>query len=83
MPGCSLPGVESLESFLNPDEEICVCCLSGTFLLLLSAGNTMTVSYMTGLMIGSTVAYAAYSFTAPAAAAAAAGGLHKLNATRY
>uniref|UniRef100_H3CDH0 Equilibrative nucleoside transporter 4 n=1 Tax=Tetraodon nigroviridis TaxID=99883 RepID=H3CDH0_TETNG len=29
------------------------------------AGNTMTVSYMTGLMVGSTVAYAAYSFTAP------------------
>lgn len=28
-------------------------------------GNTMTVSYMTGLMVGSTVAYAAYSFTAP------------------
>lgn len=25
----------------------------------------MTVSYMTGLMVGSTVAYAAYSFTAP------------------
>ncbi|XP_061568227.1 equilibrative nucleoside transporter 4 isoform X2 [Cololabis saira] len=31
------------------------------------AGNTMTVSYMTGLMVGSAVAYAAYSFTAPAA----------------
>ncbi|KAF3700464.1 Equilibrative nucleoside transporter 4 Solute carrier family 29 member 4 [Channa argus] len=31
------------------------------------AGNTMTVSYMTGLMIGSAVAYAAYSFTAPGA----------------
>uniref|UniRef100_A0A3P8SUF7 Equilibrative nucleoside transporter 4 n=1 Tax=Amphiprion percula TaxID=161767 RepID=A0A3P8SUF7_AMPPE len=30
------------------------------------AGNTMTVSYMTGLMVGSAVAYAAYSFTAPA-----------------
>ncbi|XP_062294279.1 equilibrative nucleoside transporter 4 [Scomber scombrus] len=29
------------------------------------AGNTMTVSYMTGLMVGSSVAYAAYSFTAP------------------
>ncbi|XP_036828176.1 equilibrative nucleoside transporter 4-like isoform X1 [Oncorhynchus mykiss] len=29
------------------------------------AGNTMTVSYMTGLMLGSAVAYAAYSFTAP------------------
>ncbi|XP_034046439.1 equilibrative nucleoside transporter 4 [Thalassophryne amazonica] len=29
------------------------------------AGNTMTVSYMTGLMLGSIVAYAAYSFTAP------------------
>ncbi|KAL2100742.1 hypothetical protein ACEWY4_002503 [Coilia grayii] len=29
------------------------------------AGNTMTVSYMTGLMLGSVVAYAAYSFTAP------------------
>ncbi|XP_042560183.1 equilibrative nucleoside transporter 4 [Clupea harengus] len=28
------------------------------------AGNTMTVSYMTGLMMGSVVAYAAYSFTA-------------------
>ncbi|XP_028843431.1 equilibrative nucleoside transporter 4 isoform X2 [Denticeps clupeoides] len=28
------------------------------------AGNTMTVSYMTGLMLGSVVAYAAYSFTA-------------------
>ncbi|XP_041634233.1 equilibrative nucleoside transporter 4 [Cheilinus undulatus] len=27
------------------------------------AGNTMTVSYMTGLMVGSAVAYAAYSFT--------------------
>lgn len=25
----------------------------------------MTVSYMTGLMLGSVVAYAAYSFTAP------------------
>ncbi|XP_072225436.1 equilibrative nucleoside transporter 4 isoform X2 [Leuresthes tenuis] len=33
------------------------------------AGNTMTVSYMTGLMVGSTVAYAAYSFTAPAVGA--------------
>uniref|UniRef100_A0A8C7XT46 Equilibrative nucleoside transporter 4 n=1 Tax=Oryzias sinensis TaxID=183150 RepID=A0A8C7XT46_9TELE len=33
------------------------------------AGNTMTVSYMTGLMVGSSVAYAAYSFTAPAAGA--------------
>ncbi|XP_028311995.1 equilibrative nucleoside transporter 4 [Gouania willdenowi] len=31
------------------------------------AGNTMTVSYMTGLMVGSAVAYAAYSFTAPTA----------------
>ncbi|XP_058509067.1 equilibrative nucleoside transporter 4 isoform X2 [Solea solea] len=31
------------------------------------AGNTMTVSYMTGLMVGSAVAYAAYSFTAPRA----------------
>lgn len=31
----------------------------------LSPGNTMTVSYMTGLMVGSAVAYAAYSFTAP------------------
>lgn len=30
-----------------------------------SPGNTMTVSYMTGLMVGSVVAYAAYSFTAP------------------
>ncbi|XP_056143696.1 equilibrative nucleoside transporter 4 [Lampris incognitus] len=29
------------------------------------AGNTMTVSYMLGLMVGSSVAYAAYSFTAP------------------
>ncbi|KAL0992512.1 hypothetical protein UPYG_G00094340 [Umbra pygmaea] len=29
------------------------------------AGNTMTVSYMSGLMLGSAVAYAAYSFTAP------------------
>uniref|UniRef100_A0A8C2XPX2 Equilibrative nucleoside transporter 4 n=1 Tax=Cyclopterus lumpus TaxID=8103 RepID=A0A8C2XPX2_CYCLU len=29
------------------------------------AGNTMTVSYMTGLMVGSAVAYAAYSFAAP------------------
>ncbi|XP_045896080.1 equilibrative nucleoside transporter 4 [Micropterus dolomieu] len=29
------------------------------------AGNTMTVSYMTGLMVGSAVAYAAYSFTVP------------------
>ncbi|XP_078126571.1 equilibrative nucleoside transporter 4 isoform X1 [Sander vitreus] len=29
------------------------------------AGNTMTVSYMTGLMVGSVVAYAAYSFAAP------------------
>ncbi|XP_037647007.1 equilibrative nucleoside transporter 4 isoform X2 [Sebastes umbrosus] len=28
------------------------------------AGNTMTVSYMTGLMVGSVVAYAAYSFAA-------------------
>uniref|UniRef100_A0A3B3BFD0 Equilibrative nucleoside transporter 4 n=1 Tax=Oryzias melastigma TaxID=30732 RepID=A0A3B3BFD0_ORYME len=32
------------------------------------AGNTMTVSYMTGLMVGSSVAYAAYSFAAPAPA---------------
>ncbi|XP_033944544.1 equilibrative nucleoside transporter 4 [Pseudochaenichthys georgianus] len=30
------------------------------------AGNTMTVSYMSGLMLGSIVAYAAYSFAAPA-----------------
>ncbi|XP_075999117.1 equilibrative nucleoside transporter 4 [Genypterus blacodes] len=30
------------------------------------AGNTMTVSYMLGLMLGSVVAYAAYSFSAPA-----------------
>ncbi|XP_012991465.1 equilibrative nucleoside transporter 4 isoform X3 [Esox lucius] len=29
------------------------------------AGNTMTVSYMSGLMLGSAVAYAAYSFTVP------------------
>ncbi|XP_061606315.1 equilibrative nucleoside transporter 4 [Phyllopteryx taeniolatus] len=29
------------------------------------AGNVMTVSYMTGLMVGSVVAYAAYSFAAP------------------
>ncbi|KAM6966115.1 equilibrative nucleoside transporter 4 [Tautogolabrus adspersus] len=29
------------------------------------AGNTMTVSYMSGLMVGSAVAYAAYSFIAP------------------
>ncbi|XP_051573121.1 equilibrative nucleoside transporter 4-like isoform X2 [Myxocyprinus asiaticus] len=29
------------------------------------AGNIMTVSYMSGLMLGSVVAYAAYSFTAP------------------
>ncbi|KAF4074054.1 hypothetical protein AMELA_G00250190 [Ameiurus melas] len=29
------------------------------------AGNTMTVSYMSGLMLGSVVAYAAYRFTAP------------------
>ncbi|XP_024920293.1 equilibrative nucleoside transporter 4 [Cynoglossus semilaevis] len=33
------------------------------------AGNTMTVSYMTGLMVGSVVAYAAYSFTSPQAGA--------------
>ncbi|XP_062422141.1 equilibrative nucleoside transporter 4 isoform X2 [Pungitius pungitius] len=33
------------------------------------AGNTMTVSYMTGLMVGSAVAYAAYSFAAPGPAA--------------
>ncbi|XP_034000109.1 equilibrative nucleoside transporter 4 isoform X2 [Trematomus bernacchii] len=32
------------------------------------AGNTMTVSYMSGLMLGSVVAYAAYSFAAPASA---------------
>uniref|UniRef100_A0A3Q2QK16 Equilibrative nucleoside transporter 4 n=1 Tax=Fundulus heteroclitus TaxID=8078 RepID=A0A3Q2QK16_FUNHE len=31
------------------------------------AGNTMTVSYMTGLMVGSSVAYATYSFTPTAA----------------
>lgn len=36
----------------------------------------MTVSYMTGLMVGSTVAYAAYSFAAPAPA----GRLSTLNA---
>ncbi|XP_063070973.1 equilibrative nucleoside transporter 4 [Engraulis encrasicolus] len=33
------------------------------------AGNTMTVSYMTGLMLGSVVAYAAYSFTVPGSGA--------------
>ncbi|XP_029914970.1 equilibrative nucleoside transporter 4 isoform X2 [Myripristis murdjan] len=33
------------------------------------AGNTMTVSYMTGLMVGSAVAYATYSFTAPGSGA--------------
>ncbi|XP_047213281.1 equilibrative nucleoside transporter 4-like [Girardinichthys multiradiatus] len=33
------------------------------------AGNTMTVSYMTGLMVGSSVAYATYSFTPTAAGA--------------
>ncbi|XP_048848288.1 LOW QUALITY PROTEIN: equilibrative nucleoside transporter 4-like [Brienomyrus brachyistius] len=32
------------------------------------AGNTMTVSYMTGLMLGSAVAYFAYSFTAQGSA---------------
>ncbi|XP_062338626.1 equilibrative nucleoside transporter 4 isoform X2 [Osmerus eperlanus] len=35
------------------------------------AGNTMTVSYMTGLMLGSSVAYAAYRFTAGAPGAGA------------
>lgn len=39
--------------------------LSLSLLWVLFPGNTMTVSYMTGLMVGSTVAYAAYSFTAP------------------
>lgn len=29
-----------------------------------STGNIMTVSYMSGLMLGSVVSYAAYSFTA-------------------
>lgn len=31
--------------------------------LVLSAGNTMTVSYMTGLTLGSAVAYCTYSLT--------------------
>lgn len=42
------------------------------------AGNTMTVSYMTGLMVGSSVAYAAYSFTAPGSGARLP-TLHSLN----
>lgn len=45
------------------------------------AGNTMTVSYMTGLMVGSSVAYAAYSFTAPGSGARLP-TLHSLNNTR-
>lgn len=45
----------------------------------------MTVSYMTGLMLGSTVAYAAYSFTAPASAGRLSGlsGRLPANATGY
>ncbi|XP_074552391.1 equilibrative nucleoside transporter 4 [Halichoeres trimaculatus] len=39
------------------------------------AGNTMTVSYMTGLMVGSAVAYVAYSFTSPGSGT----HLHTLN----
>uniref|UniRef100_A0A8C6SZN1 Equilibrative nucleoside transporter 4 n=1 Tax=Neogobius melanostomus TaxID=47308 RepID=A0A8C6SZN1_9GOBI len=46
------------------------------------AGNTMTVSYMTGLMLGSAVAYAAYSFTISGSGARLA-TLHSLNATGY
>lgn len=46
------------------------------------AGNTMTVSYMTGLMLGSAVAYAAYSFTAPGSGVRLATP-HALNATGF
>ncbi|XP_033827109.1 equilibrative nucleoside transporter 4 [Periophthalmus magnuspinnatus] len=46
------------------------------------AGNTMTVSYMTGLMVGSAVAYAAYSFTAPGSGTRL-NTLHSLNSTGY
>ncbi|KAJ0058194.1 hypothetical protein NL108_009071 [Boleophthalmus pectinirostris] len=46
------------------------------------AGNTMTVSYMTGLMVGSAVAYAAYSFTAPGSGTRLT-TLHSLNSTGY
>ncbi|XP_027898801.1 equilibrative nucleoside transporter 4 [Xiphophorus couchianus] len=46
------------------------------------AGNTMTVSYMTGLMVGSSVAYATYSFT-PTAAGARLPTHAPFNATGY
>ncbi|KAK7939419.1 hypothetical protein WMY93_002745 [Mugilogobius chulae] len=46
------------------------------------AGNTMTVSYMTGLMVGSAVAYAAYSFTAPGSGTRLA-SLHSRNSTGF
>ncbi|KAM4717487.1 equilibrative nucleoside transporter 4 isoform 2-T2 [Anableps anableps] len=46
------------------------------------AGNTMTVSYMTGLMVGSSVAYATYSFT-PTAAGARLPTHTPFNATGY
>lgn len=46
------------------------------------AGNTMTVSYMTGLMLGSAVAYAAYSFTGPGSGARLS-AVYSLNATGY
>ncbi|XP_072299862.1 equilibrative nucleoside transporter 4 isoform X2 [Eucyclogobius newberryi] len=46
------------------------------------AGNTMTVSYMTGLMVGSVVAYAAYSFTAHGSGTRLT-PLHSLNTTGY
>ncbi|XP_068192807.1 equilibrative nucleoside transporter 4 [Antennarius striatus] len=47
------------------------------------AGNTMTVSYMTGLMVGSTVAYAAYSFTAPGSGSLFANTHTQANGTGY
>ncbi|XP_015260694.1 PREDICTED: equilibrative nucleoside transporter 4-like [Cyprinodon variegatus] len=46
------------------------------------AGNTMTVSYMTGLMVGSSVAYATYSFN-PTAAGACPPPHAPFNATGY
>lgn len=47
----------------------CVFCSLSVSDVSPSSGNTMTVSYMTGLMVGSVVAYAAYSFTSPQAGA--------------
>uniref|UniRef100_A0A8C2GBF2 Equilibrative nucleoside transporter 4 n=1 Tax=Cyprinus carpio TaxID=7962 RepID=A0A8C2GBF2_CYPCA len=49
------------------DEQVLVCKpkpSEGFHVIFFRTGNIMTVSYMSGLMLGSVVAYAAYSFTA-------------------